>query len=112
MINEKVRIDFIHKISQKEIKKLRKSYKENKNVDNYIFKFSEKIFKKLVSPYFRFEILLRCMTDIKNNYEKHYSKVKIKKINIIFSKLEKICLHLNIALDEYNAMLSYVEHNH
>ncbi len=80
MINEKNLMDYIDKISQNEIEKLRKKYIENKKVDDYLFKVSEKIFKKLIFPYFRFEILLRCLADIKNNYKKHYPEIEIKRV--------------------------------
>ena len=92
---------FTDKISQNEILKLRKSYNDNGNFDNYYFKAYEKIFKKLIFPYLRFEILLNCIRDIKDN-KKYYSKMKIeeiKRVNIIFEKLQRICLYLNFALD-------------
>ncbi len=97
-------LNYLDKITQNEIQKLR----SHKKVDDYLFKSSEKIFKKIAYPYFRFEILLKCLADVKINYKKHYSEVDIKQINIVSNKLEKICLYLNIALDEYNNMLSYI----
>ena len=57
----------IKKVSKNEILKLRNSYKENNTIENYIFEISEKIFKKWVFPYLRFEILLGITRDIVNN---------------------------------------------
>ena len=104
-------MELLDHISNNEILRLRKIYIDNENLDNYLSKTFEKIFKKLVFPYFRFEILQKCIIDIKNNY-KYYpniNKKQIKKFNIIFNALQKICLHLNIALDEYHKVIMYVE---
>lgn len=110
-MNEKELLDAINKISHNEIKRLRTGYRNDEWFNNYLFKTSEKIFKRLVFPYFRFEILLNCIADVNDNH-KFYPAMKenyLKKVNYIFEKLQKICLYLNIALEEYNNMLSQVE---
>lgn len=108
MKEEKDLLGYMDKISQNEIEKLRKSCRNNKILNDYLFKESKKIFKKILFPYFRFEIILRCMTDIINNNKKYYPKIEAKRFNIIYHKLQKICLHLNIALEEYSSMLSHI----
>ena len=98
-------------ITKKEIEKLKESYLRDKNIDKYIFIYSKNIFRKLVFPYFRFEILLSCIKDIKDNH-KYYQNMQdkdVRKVDLIHNKLQKICLYLNIALEEYLNMLSLIE---
>ncbi len=104
MRNEKDLENYLDKITQNKIQELRKT----REIDNYLFNNLEKKIKKLAFPYFRFEIMHRCITDIKNNHKK-YPQIDINRINIIHEKLENICIYLNTALDEYNNMLSYIE---
>lgn len=101
----------ISKISQNEIKKLRQSYKNDEWFNHYLFKVSEKIFKRIAFPYFRFEILLNCIADINDNRQFYISMTDdyTKKIKIMFEKLQKICWYLNIALEEFNNMLSEMD---
>lgn len=101
----------LDKICQNEILNLRNKYKEHKYLNYYIYKKSEKIFRKMAFPYLRFEILLQCLKDIKE-YKEYYPDLNSddkKRINYIFKRLQKICIHMNIALDEYNKMLSNIE---
>lgn len=111
MKNAKYLIKLIDNISKKEISSLRKNYNDGKNFDNYLFKTLEKIFKKLMSSYFRFEVLLKSVEDVKENnkYYPNMDKKQLRKINIVFNKLQKICLHLNLASEEFNKMMIYVK---
>lgn len=101
----------VDNIGKNEIKKLRHSYKQNNNINGYMYKTFVKIFKKLAFPYFRFEILLISVKDIINNKEQYPNILDkdMKKIKLIFNRLQKICFYLNIALDEFNIILSYIE---
>ena len=62
--------------------------------------------------YFRFEILLMCLKDINNKQfypsldEKIYSN-----LDVFCERLQKICLYINIALEEYSNMLISIETN-
>ncbi|MBQ6516520.1 hypothetical protein IJI31_05010 [bacterium] len=97
------------KINENEILKFRENCQSDKEINDYLFKNFQKIFKKLAFPYFRFEILLNCIEDIKTN-KIYYSNLKnMAKINDIYEKLQKITLYMNIALDEYNNLISYIE---
>lgn len=111
MKNAKNLIKLMDNISEKEIVKLRKSYDNDKKLDDYLYKTLSKIFKKLMSSYFRFEILLRCIDDIKenNSYYPSVNKKQLRKIGVIYNKLQKICLLLNLASEEFNKMIIYIE---
>ena len=101
----------IFKISQNEIKRLRQSYKNDKWLSHYLFKVSEKIFKRIAFPYFRFEILLNCIADINDNHQFYINMTDgyMKEMKIMFKKLQRICWYLNIALEEFNNMLSEMD---
>ena len=96
-----------------EIKKIKKMDNEEEKIYNYLHKNFEKIFIKLVFPYFRFEIMLQTINDIAENISEYPPIIK-QKVNIlkhISDKLKIICLYFNIALDEYNKLIMYVEKN-
>lgn len=105
MKDKKYIVNILSKISQNEIKQIRKIYKNKRALDDYVFNFSKKIFFKMAFPYFRFEILLKSISDIINN-RNSYSEIKEKDMKKI---LEKICFHFNVALDEYYQMLSLLQ---
>ena len=110
MKNKKELSIIINKLSKKEILKLRQSYNANKGFDNYLYNALKKLFRKLVFPYFRFEVLLCTIQDIINkNYCFYGNEKDIKKLKLIFSHLQKICFHLNIALNEFNKILYYID---
>lgn len=102
--------DMLDKMTKKEIKKLRELNNQN-SIDDHFYQISKKIFTRLVFPYFRFEIMQRCIVDIKDNIESYpnITNEQRKKIDTIFEKLQKICVYLNAALDEYYTMLSDIE---
>ena len=111
MKTEKELFKIIENVSSKEILKLRQFYSESNNIDEYLYKMFRKIFKKYFFLYFRFEILLRSINDVINN-SKDYPYIKnkdIRRINSIFSRLKKICLYLNLALNEYNKMVHNIK---
>lgn len=100
--------EFVNEISIKEIEKLRKN---SSKFYDYTFKILAKIFKKLIYPYIRFEILQRCVLDILNN-NKYYTNMKSKEIKcakLLYEKLQKICVHMNIVLEELSSLLPYIE---
>lgn len=74
-------------------------------------KYLKKIFKRIAFPYFRFEILLNCIADINDNYQFYINMTDndTKKMKFMFEKLQKICWYLNIALEEFNNMLSEMD---
>ena len=97
------------KINKNEILKFRNNCKSDKEILNYLFSNFQKIFKKLAFSYFRFEILFNCIEDIKKN-KTYYSNLKnMAKINDIYEKLQKVTVYMNIALDEFNNLISYIE---
>lgn len=103
--------EFVYKVSKNDIMRLRESYKDNKCFENYLFKKCKKIFRKLMSPYVRFEVLQNCVCDIIDN-TKYYPDITTdqkKKINLIFKKLQKICVYLNLALEEYTKMVLVIK---
>jgi len=107
MLEAKTIEEFVAKVSKNEIAELRESYRNNKCFEGYLFKRCKKIFRKLVSPYVRFEILQTCVFDIINNTKSYPDMTtnQKRKINLIFEKLQKICIYLNASLEEYNKML-------
>ena len=95
MKNKKVIKDIkklLDKISEKEILKLR-----------------EFCSNKIVDPFFRFAVLQNCILDIKNNSE-CYPNIDKKKVNYIYKKLQRMCVFLNIVMDEYCKLLTKIEH--
>ena len=112
MKNKKVIKDIkklLDKISEKEILKLRECCSDKNGFDDYVYKASDKIFKKLIFPYFRFEILHNCILDAKNNGE-FYPNIDKKKVNFLYKKLQRMCVFLNIVMDEYCKLLTKIEH--
>lgn len=102
---------YLNKLSINEIEKFKKSHEINKNFDKYLYKEFEKIFKKLIFPYLRFEILLNCIKDAKNNSKLYMMADKENyEINLLFQKVQNICLYLNLILEEYLIILSNLEH--
>ena len=111
MRDEKELTKYINNINKREILRFRDSYKENNQIDDYIFKTSKNIFQRLLFQYLKFEMMLSCVLDINEN-PKYYSKMEnaeLKRVNIISGKLEKICTYLNIAANEFEKMLLYVK---
>ncbi len=111
MISEEKIIKILHNKSEDRILELRKNCKEYSQINDFLYKSTEKIFKKFIFPYFRFEILLNCIADIKNN-KQHYpimTTYEIDKINSIYNKLLKICVHLNVVLSEYQEIIAHIE---
>lgn len=102
-------IQLLDNISEKEILKLRECCNDKDGFDNYIYNASDKIFRKLVPPYFRFEVLQNCILDVKNNSE-YYTNIDNKSVSFLYNKLQKICVFLNMAVDEYSKLLSKIEH--
>jgi len=90
-----------------EIEKLKNTNQEDGKFYNYLHKNFKKIFIKLAFPYFRFEILLQTINEIKktSNYPLKTNKNILSHIS---KKLNCICIHLNIALDEYNKLIKYI----
>ncbi len=112
MKNKKVIKDIkklLDKISEKEILKLREFCSNKNGFDDYMYKASDKIFRKIVDPFFRFAVLQNCILDIKNNSE-CYPNIDKKKVNYIYKKLQRMCVFLNIVMDEYCKLLTKIEH--
>ena len=112
MKNKKVIKDIkklLDKISEKEILKLREFCSNKNGFDDYMYKASDKIFRKILDHIFRFAVLQNCILDIKNNSE-CYPNIDKKKVNYIYKKLQRMCVFLNIVMDEYCKLLTKIEH--
>lgn len=105
--NSKEIMEIVNDIGKQEILKLRECCNDKDGFDNYVYKAADKIFRKLVFPYFRFEALQICIFDAKENSEL-YSNLDMKKVDFLCKKLQTICMYLNLALDEQNKMLSEI----
>lgn len=112
MKNKKVIKDInelLDNISEKEVLKLRECCSDKNGFNDYVYKASEKILKKIVNPFFRFAVLQNCILDAKNNSE-FYPNIDKKKVNFLYKKLQKMCVFLNIVMDEYCKLLTKIQH--
>lgn len=112
MKNKKVLKDIkelLDNISEKEVLKLRECCSDKNGFNDYVYKASDKILKKIVNPFFRFAVLQNCILDAKNNSE-FYPNIDKKKVNFLYKKLQRICVFLNIVMDEYSKLLSKIQH--
>lgn len=112
MKKQKVKKDIkelLDNISEKEVLKLRECSCDKNGFDDYVYKASDKILKKIVNPFFRFAVLQNCILDAKNNSE-FYPNIDKKKVNFLYKKLQKMCVFLNIVMDEYCKLLTKIQH--
>lgn len=112
MKKQKVKKDIkelLDNISEKEVLKLREFSCDKNGFDDYVYKASDKILKKIVNPFFRFAVLQNCILDAKNNSE-FYPNIDKKKVNFLYKKLQKMCVFLNIVMDEYCKLLTKIQH--
>lgn len=108
MANEKILQEYTDRISYKEIEIIKKNYSDDDKFHEYLFKTFRKITSKMIFPYFRFELLQNCVKDIKDN-PKEYSNIKnLQRINIIFNKLQRICIYMNIVLCDFYEITSEI----
>ena len=112
MKNDKEFKNVAQKLCNKELENFKKNIKNKNDYDEYLYKTCEKIFKKMVFPYFRFEILLKVIEDVYKNSEVYFgcSKFCKTKINKTKDKLGNICIYLNIALDEFYKLLKFLDY--
>ena len=112
MKKQKVKKDIkelLDNISEKEVLKLRECSCDKNGVDDYVYKASDEVLKKIVNPFFRFAVLQNCILDAKNNSE-FYPNIDKKKVNFLYKKLQKMCVFLNIVMDEYCKLLTKIQH--
>ena len=101
--------ELLDNISEKEVLKLRECCSDKNGFNDYVYKASDKILKKIVNPFFRFAVLQNCILDAKNNSE-FYPNIDKKKVNFLYKKLQRICVFLNIVMDEYSKLFSKIQH--
>lgn len=95
------------KIFKSQMEKLKNELKNTGNCDDFVYESLKKIFRKLAFPYFRFEILRSCIEDVlsktSNDFEiNNNAKKKFKNLQ---HYLKKICIYLNLALENFYDLL-------